>query len=234
MTRLKWVEISTSFPLKSVPSLLQEKKYIPEINFCGFELLEISRSAVTAKFIQEFKLSDVQIDPFGKEVSSTITRYSTTIFTILEINGRKLMRIAQPPRTLRDLVLNISSALDGDFFAQEIRIDVIKFLDYFKGKVQLGHARVRSALFVDVPLTESSTGRVLVDSSRDAIFDFNKCLKGGRLDKVTLELVNEFGISPLEITYRGSLVHDEWLDDSTLHELESHIAFQLNKNGSLE
>lgn len=231
MTRIKWVEVRTGLTIKNIPELLQAQKYSPGFNLSGFELLNIGRREVQAKFIQEFTLRDTQIDPFGREVSSTITRYSTTIFTILDVDGRKLMRVTQPPRSLRDLVLNVSAALGGDFFAQEIRLDVTTFLDFLRAKVELGKTRVRSAVFVDVPLTDSSTGRVLVESSYDAIHEFKKCLSGGKLDRVNLELVNEYGTSPLEITHRGSLIYSDWLSETALREFESHISSQLQKNG---
>jgi len=230
VTRIKWVEVRTSLPIKNIPELLQAKNYNPGINLSGFELLEIGRHEVQAKFIQELTLNDVQLDPFGKEVSSTITRYVTTVFTILDVDGRKLMRVTQPPRSLRDLVLNVANALRGDFFAQEIQIDVIAFLGFLRRKIEFKKTRVRSALFTDVPLTESSTGRVLIESSRDAIHEFEKCRWGGKLDKINLEFANEFGVSPLEISHRGSLVYNNWISESNLREFELHISQQLGKD----
>ncbi|WP_147330357.1 MULTISPECIES: hypothetical protein [unclassified Duganella] len=231
MTRIKWVEIKTDASMKNIPMQLQECSYSPKINLSGFELLEVSKREIRAKFIQESTQSEVQIDPFGKEVTSTFTRYLTTIFSIVELRGLKLLRIDRPPRSLKDLVLALSKALNGDFFAQEVPLDVGKFLEYLKSRRELGKLRIRSALFVDVPLTESSTGRILVESSQDAIRDFKKRLSGGRLDRVNLELQNEFGISPLEVTNRGSMVVNDWLYEAALSEFDAHIAEQIADRG---
>lgn len=131
-----------------------------------------------------------------------------------------------------NLVLALSKAFNGDFFAQEVRLDVSKFLDYVKSRRELGKLRIRSALFVEVPLTESSTGRVMIESSQDAIRDFKKCLTGGRLDRVNLELQNEFGMSPLEVTNRGSMVIDDWLIESALRDFDAHIAEQISSSAA--
>ena len=228
MTRIKWIEIKTEAQMKNIPALLQECSYSPNVNLAGFELLDVSRRIVRVKFIQESTQSEVQIDPFGKEITSTFIRYLTTVFTVVEIQGLKLIRIERPPRSLKDLVLALSKAFNGDLFAQEVRLDVGKFLEYLKSRREFGRLRIRSALFVDVPLTESSTGRVMVESSRDAIRDFKKCLSGGRLDRVNLEMQNEFGTAPLEVTYRGSISMDEWLSEATLREFDAHIAEQIS------
>lgn len=228
MTRIKWVEIKTSAPMKSIPMRLQECSYSQNINLVGFELLDVTRREIKAKFIQELTQSEVQIDPFGKELTSTFTRYQTVIFTIVELRGLKLIRVDRPPRSLKDLVLALSKAFDGDFFAQEVRLELGNFLEYLKSRQELGEVRIRSALFVEVPLTESSTGRVMVESTQDAIRDFKKRLGGGRLDRVNVELQNELGISSLEVTNRGSMVIDDWLSETAIREFDEYIAEQIS------
>ena len=78
--------------------------------------------------------------------------------------------------------------------------------------------RVSSALYCDVPLSETSIGRVQISSKRDAIKDYAARIGGGRLDRVTLLVKNDsHELICMEVGSRGALkIDDEQISDFDL------------------
>jgi len=217
MTRLKWFELLTDVKLPDISIALQERRFRRQGSSCGFEIIETSSDKMSARFIQEEKLTETVIDPFGQEISNSFVRYSHFLFSVVQGRERLLLRVHSGPRSLRVFIGELSSALNGDIALSEIHVDIEAFVLMFKKIPSVRKLRVTQAVFYDVPITESSTGRVLIASQRNAIEDFNQRLSGGRLDRVSITIhFQDFIVLPLEVSSRGSLKIDPQWEDFSL------------------
>jgi hypothetical protein len=218
MTRLKWFELLTNVQLPDISIALQERRFRRHGSSCGFELIEVSSAEVSARFIQEEKLTETVVDPFGQEIITSFIRYSNFLFSIVQGSERLLLRIHSGPRSLRVFIGELTSVMNGDIGLSEMNVNIEAFVTMFRKIPNVRKVRVTQAVFHDVPMTESSTGRVLISSQRNAIDDFKQRLSGGRLDRVSISVhFQDFLVLPIEVSSRGSLKIDpQWEDFSLL------------------
>ena len=218
MTRLKWFELLTNVQLPDISIALQERRFRRQGSSCGFELIETSNDKLSARFIQEEKLTETVVDPFGEEISTSFIRYSHFLFSIVRGREYLLLRVHSGPRSLRVFISELSSALNGDIALSEISVNVEAFVAMLRNIPGVRKLKVTQAVFYDVPITESSTGRVLIASQRNAIEDFKERLSGGRLDRVSISVhFQDLLVLPIEVGSKGSLKIDpQWEDFSLL------------------
>jgi len=204
--RVKWIELTTTFSLMAIGGRLASRQYQSDIRPVGFELVEMQTDRLQARFIREIVETQTELDPFGTPIVNTFRRYVWFEFFLIVTKASIILRIHNPPRSLKDFVAEFASLLDNSITLQELELDVDDFLKFLKKAGFAKQVRVRSALFSDVPLTTNSRGKVLVVSSVDAIQDFQSKLTGGILDKAVIDL--EKGgrrIGSVELNKKGSL-----------------------------
>jgi hypothetical protein len=217
MERLKWLEVFTALRLNDVAARLQDRSYSEDASI-GFDVLECSRHALLARFIQREQINEVSLDPFGEEIRTSYVRYTQFQFSLASEQRRLLLCLNSPPRSLKPFVTEFGRALDGDFAIGELTIDVASFVEAAGEALAPAKLKVVQAAYVDVPLTENSNCRVQVASSRNAIADFVSRLETGRLDKATVQVTTPTsGQVEFEIGRRASIryAEHEW-DDTTL------------------
>lgn len=218
MPRLKWVELKTDLSLKLLAEKIMRRQYQGHECPIGFELLSVSSKYVKARFIQEQRITEVEIDPFGREVRNDLLRYSYFEFAIVRVLDKTLIRFHSPPRSLKEFVTALSAAVDDGVVLRELVIDIAKFLESLKLLGEIRKIKARSAVFSDVPLTKNSKLKVLVSSSGDAVGEFRSKIEGGKLDRVSVDMFNSDNVNfQLKISCRATLSYD---DDAELPDFE--------------
>ncbi len=218
MLRLKWIELQTDYAVALIAERLRVRAYRKNKAKIGFEILEIRSNQLRARFIKEEEVTEVSHDPYGEVVSTSFVRFLHFEFTVMSIADRMLIRMHSPPRRLSDFVQEFSLALDHDIALKELKIDIGQFVRALREKLGSSKVRIASALYCDVPLSETSVGRVQISSQRDAIKDYTARIGGGRLDRATLFVKSgSHEVLCMEVGSRAALkIDDEQISDFDL------------------
>jgi hypothetical protein len=179
MPRIKWLEVLSEVSLRVVAQRLGDREFRRNGALIGFDLQDVSTDRICARYIREEHVRELDIDPYGSEFDRTYIRYFVFGFSLSKAGERLLLRVESPPRSLREFVSELTQVFNHDLAIQEIDVDLGEFTKRFKASGMVSRIKTRSAVFSNVPLTESSHGRIVVTSSDDAVKDFRTCLGGG-------------------------------------------------------
>jgi hypothetical protein len=230
MIRVKWIKLTTDFSIEVIAKRLATRQYSSNESPVGFELLEVGKNYLSARFIRQTVEKLVETDPFGNAVTNIFTKYVCFEFALIGRRGEMILRVYNPPRSLKDFVAEFASSLENSITLEEIQLEVTAFIDFLKLSGFARRIRVRSAVFSEVPITSNSKGKVLVVSSADAIHDFEEKLGGGVLDKAMIEL--EKGgrmIGSVEFNVKGSVRISQEILLENINALDSYIAKSLEQ-----
>ncbi len=219
--RLKWLDLFTEHAISKLAQLLAEHRY-NESTLFGFEIIDVSRRKIVARFIQQESITEVSLNPFGENVAATYIRYTRVDFRILKNGSRHLLCVHSPPRSLRNFITALNRALNGDCAIGEITLDICAFIELVKSKLGTNGVKVVQAVYFDVPLTKASICKVQIASERDAIRDFEAKLGSGSLERATFQIATELAPSvQFDIGRRCTLRFDEsqWDDLASLDEV---------------
>lgn len=219
--RLKWLDLFTEHTTAKLAQLLGEHGYNERLLF-GFELIDVSRKRIAARFIQQESITETSLNPFGEDVATTFVRYTRFDFRILKNGAQHVLCIHAPPRSLRNFVNALNRALGGDCAIGEIALDVCAFIKLVRSKLGSKGVKAVQAVYFEVPLTKESTCKVQITSERDAIRDFEAKLVSGRLERATLQIPSpQGGQVQFDVGRRGTLRFDEshWDDLDMLDEI---------------
>lgn len=221
MIRLKWLELFTDYTTANLAQLLSEHRF-SESSLFGFELIDVARQKIVARFVQQETITETSQDPFGEHVATTYVRYTRFDFRILKNSSRHVLCIHSPPRSLRNFLSALNRALNGDCAVGELSVDICAFIKLARINLSSKGVKVIQAVYFDVPLTNESTCKVQIASERDAISDFEAKLISGRLERATIQVGAPHATTlQFDIGRRGTLRFDEsqWDDLSALDDL---------------
>ena len=130
--RVKWIELTTAYSLETIAQRLASKLYQSEITPIGFELLEMRTGYLQARFIREIVETQMEMDPFGVSIINTLKKYVWFEFFLIVVGATVVLRIHNPPRSLKDFVTQFSSLLDNSITLQEIDLELDDFVSFLK------------------------------------------------------------------------------------------------------
>lgn len=205
MTRTKWLALSLAKSTSEISDLLNTQKYLRG-QATGFELTDVQRSRIRGKFIEEIITNEITIDPFGEEILNNVRRYSIFDFQISPLRKHQfLVRINNPPRSLRNFIAVLSEAFGFGFAIEQLNIDILAMIQHLRktsGIKRWAIVRVRMA---HIPLSNSSLAKVEVVSNGDAYQDLQKCMdvKQATLERATVALTDDGITNQIELVSTG-------------------------------
>ena len=228
MPRIKWLEVLSGAPLRAVAQRLTDREFRRDGALIGFDLQAVTADRISARFIREEHVTEQDVDPYGSAYNRIYTKYYVFGFSISKAGGRLILRLDSPPRSLREFVSELVHVFDHDLAIQEINVDLGEFVKRLKSSGLASRINTRSAVFSDVPLTDSSQGRVVVISSADAVKDFRTRLVGGRLERVVVDARRTDATKfSFELSAKASLKFEDEAFGTELDSVESLIAEHL-------
>lgn len=209
MKRLKWLELFTEHATATLAQLLGKHSYNDSSLF-GFELIDVSRRKIVARFIQQESITEISQNPFGENIETTYVRYTRFDFRIFKIASQYMLCLHSPPRSLRNFMSALNRALHGDVAVGEVTLDVLGFINSARKNLSSNGFKVVQAIYVDVPLTSESTCKIQISSEYDAIRAFESKLVSGRLERATIQIANHMApVIQFDIGRKGTLHYDE-------------------------
>lgn len=213
MAKNKWLRISTKFTLSEISSLLAGAEF-RRGGSEGVDLTEVDDDFIKARFIEEILDTEIYINPFGEEIRYEIRRYSTVAFVVFPQGGdRFLLRVDNPPRSIKNLVAFLSGLLGFGFSISPLSIEILPFIEGIKNRYQAWKFRISKIRVGSLHLADSTIARIEVASKYDAYNDLAKSIKldGGVIEKVSLTVEHsDFG-GIIEFSTSGSMCGEDEL-----------------------
>ena len=205
MIRTKWLKISTDLSVVTLGEELS-KRQIRRGATVGFELSEVQKKSIRGRFIEEIVDNELVVDPFGQEIIHTITRYAVFEFYIVATARRSfLMRVSNPPRSLKSFVSALGEAFGFGFSIDPIELDILALTKYLRRATTARACKIKKARVGAVRLSQSAIARIDVQSSEDAYGELQNVfdLRNSFLERATIELSAEGLNGQLELSSTG-------------------------------
>jgi len=126
-SRLRWFIAEFDLSISGLASALNEVQYGIK-KPVGFEIIDIKKNIILAKFIQrETKVEEI-INPLGKVEKYESTRYIVFDFKVTRLaKGKALIRVINPPASLKSFVMLISDICDNKLSIEKVELDLVSF-----------------------------------------------------------------------------------------------------------
>lgn len=224
MLRIKWFELFTAHSVSAMAERLRQNSYSDDSS-AGFELTDVSRRRIVARFIQRESVTETSVNPYGETVTATYIKYTRFEFRIISKDSFFVLCLHSPPRSLRVFISALIHALSSDCAIGEIELDICTFLELVKRRLGARKLQVVQAIYIDVPLTKESTCKVQISSLQNAIEDFNSRLGSGKLERATCKISTANFIAQFDIGRRCTLRLEEsdWEDVNIFDEIVFEI-----------
>jgi len=229
MNKYKFFWINTDCPLSKIDSSLIDRAFNKDSGF-GFEKIYSEENDVLDySFTKEIKSIEEHIDPYGESYHYEITRYIEIKFSLIESSedGKLLLIIDSPPRSIKPLKDALSSTLENNFYIDYLEIDLIRFMDLISQKGVLKTRKIKKVRASGINLGNSSIGSFTISSNKDALSTFNDRFgySWEKLDQIHFSIAIEDEETVFIISSSGNLNTNIEISRLTLeHLLESTIS----------
>lgn len=210
MTRSKWLALTVEAPILKIAELLNDHQFKRGCTV-GFELVELKKDSIRGKFIEEIIDNETIIDPFGEKTLNSVRRYSIFDFLVLPLEkNRFLLRINNPPRSLKNFISILSDVLDFGFYVEPLEVDILAMIQHIKFINSAKDWSIKKIRMSQVRLSESSIAKIEVTSEGDAYQDLRDHMnvKNALLERVTIEYKEANTTSEIELTSKGLISCD--------------------------
>lgn len=165
--KVKYVDITLPESLDSAVKRLLSCSYVRG-GSDGYEMISNSRSEFSAKYIKSFQIVDKVVDPFGEEEEVITKNYLIVPFAVSEISGGYVMRIENPPRSVRDLIRSLASVLGFGFSVAERNFDLLSVWFRIEQSLKRNRPKMLGISLSNVKIGEGATAKIEMVSSDNA------------------------------------------------------------------
>lgn len=218
MTKFKLLELTAEQPILRIAELLNERQFLRG-RATGVELTDVQKTCIRGKFIEEIIANEVVIDPFGEEILNSVRRYSIFDFLIIPLKkNRFLIRINNPPRSLKSFISILSDALGFGFTVVALEIDILAMIQHLRALSSTRCCTIKKVRMANIYLSESSLAKIEVASKGDAYHDLQERINitDAMLERATVELKEGSVTSEVEFISKGIIAGDlKFLEELT-------------------
>ncbi|MCI2260916.1 hypothetical protein [Xanthomonas indica] len=162
MSRVRWLEAEWGVTLRQLANALKTERFANDSSE-GFVIDRIRRDSIEARYIQRIELTEVVMDPFGKESSYQRLSFNEQAFIVSNMNPG--LELKNGSRSLQPFFSLLSQVTDFKFAVKSISVDVDAWMAAFMKKspskltpdaVQVG----------GIAFHDGATARAIVKSGR--------------------------------------------------------------------
>lgn len=170
MQKIKWIRLTSDLEFKSIRECLHQNLFIEDENV-GFKVIDVSATSMDVQFFEKINVSEVVIGTNGEEENIVFWKIVSFYFSIIKcgVSGY-LIRLDNPPRTLKGFSKKIVDVLGGAIDAMTIDLKRLIFL--FEQDDHVSRLVINNVLIGDVKFTQESTSKIELSSSKDAYLQF--------------------------------------------------------------
>lgn len=228
--RQKWFNIKCNLTFDSLIKKLNSFPY-KEDNQIGFDVLEIQPKMVFARYIECQNITEELHHPFGGIEMVSSIKYVIFQFETIPLNKHSfLIKIINPPISLKGFVKALSILFQDDFSISKVRIDVEDCFSSLIKSNSVGRYSVVKLLVSSIPFGEKTVAAISLKSTDNAYKEFKKRHTDNKykLEKISMMLRLNAEWERIEISSSGlivctsSLNHlvEKYIEDNQLATME--------------
>ena len=176
MKTAKWFKIGMPLPIKDLAKKLQEHSFTQELKV-GFVLKKVTGSEIIAQYIEQKTITKEITDPFGNHQIFKLPDFQTIEFRIVCIEEIWLLQVQNTPRTIKPLILKLSSIIGFGFYADNIEIDLSKLINMLEDTE--GRLLITKMELCNINIQNIALGQMTITSPKDVRQSLDSYLLAG-------------------------------------------------------
>lgn len=209
-SKYRWYSSNIPLDVEALYQKLNERRYSGSGR--GFELIDYAKNRVLAKFIEKRVQNEVVIDPYGEESTFKSIQYIvfTAEFVVLG-GGVVLVRIANPPRSIKGFLNLLDEMVDGRVVMSVVSIDIIAFYQFIQRLKNVRQLKVTKAVVCNIPFNRNTSAKIELTSSSNAIEEFREKYRSENFSLAKIALTSRISGEDafVEVSQNGSIVCSE-------------------------
>lgn len=180
-----------------------------EDNQIGFDVLEIQPKKIFARYIECQKITEELHHPFGEIETVSSIKYVIFHFETTPLNKNSfLIKVINPPISLKGFVNALSALFQGDFSISKVRIDVEDFFSYLIKSNTGGRYSVEKLLVTSIPFGEKTVAAISLKSNDNAYKEFKNRHTDNKykIEKISIMLRLNAEWERIEISSSGLII----------------------------
>ena len=176
MKTAKWFKVGIPLPIKDLAEKLKARSFTRERR-TGFVLKKITGVELIAQYIEQKTTIKEITDPFGVHQTFEIPDFQVIEFRIFCIEDVWLLQINNTPRSIKSLILKLSSIIGFGFYADNIEIDLKKLINALEDTQ--GRLLVTKMDLYNINIQNTALGQMVITSPKDVRQSLDSYLLAG-------------------------------------------------------
>lgn len=212
--RQNWFNVRCNLPFRSMINKLNSTPYNEGTNI-GFDVLEINPKRLFSRYIERQVVIEELRHPFGDVEKINLVRYIIFQFEVIHIKSDFfLIKIINPPQSLKNFVNTLSELFHGDFFISRVGIDVEDCFNVLLQSGRISRFSVEKLMASCISFGEKTIASINLRSTDNAYKEFKKRYNNtkSKLDKLMMTLRFNDEWESIEISSSGLIICTAGLD----------------------
>lgn len=212
--RQNWFNVKCNLPFRSMINKLNSLPYNEGTNI-GFDVLETKHKRLFSRYIERQIIIEELRHPFGDVEKINSVRYIIFQFEVIHIKSDFfLIKIINPPQSLKNFVNTLSELFHGDFFISRVGIDVEDCFNALLQSGLIGRFSVEKLMASCISFGEKTIASINLRSTDNAYEEFKKRYKNTqyKLDKLMIRFRLNDEWELIEISSSGLIICTAGLD----------------------
>jgi hypothetical protein len=169
MITTKWLRVSIAVSVVDLLAAVISNQYARGM-VRGFDLGEVTRTKAAGRFIEQITQTTTYLDPFGEYVENTFTYHKIFSFELIFVRDESwLLRIDNPPRSLKSFVNFLTDICANKFSVEAIQLPILGFLSHPRVEKLLSSLRVNRVMVSGINFGPETYAKADIRSTADAL-----------------------------------------------------------------
>lgn len=200
----RYYKIGFDSSFASISRAIKEYPYNSN-NSSGFELIEINRSKILARYIVKQVVSEDMQDPFGNIEKVTSIKYSIFMFEVIYIsNGVALLLLINPPAHIKTFINSLNDIIEG-FSIEKINLSIEAFYNYISRSKNIDRIIIDEINISSFQFSRHAVASMKIRSTTNAYEELKEKYKNGRyrMDKISFTMRLSGNVESISLSSSG-------------------------------
>lgn len=214
-------------PIDELGDLLLPVDY-NDVSGYGFDVIEINKCSIDARYIEKNSYEEKVILPNGSEETINFDRYINFNFSIFKFHENSaFLKIENSPVSLKKFMKFLSDITNRNFFIINKTLNIEKISKMFEEKCEIKNFRVKKIAISNVKITKSGISKIEITSEDNAMEDFLKTFRGKKykLNRIKISFIINDTSGAIELARTGMI----FIDDNIYHMIEEDLPYLITK-----
>ena len=215
LNRYRWYKLNFKLQFRDVVDRIKESPY-SDGNAIGFNLVELTKSRLSAKYIEQQLIVEELLHPFGEIEEVTRVNYIIFKFDLIYLHdGLMIMKMIDPPNSLKGFLGKLNEIFNSDFSISKMTFKIDLFYDNIKANNSIDRYTVSKLFINSIPFSNNTIAKIQLLSKGNAYEEVREKYKrkNYELGKIKIDAringVTEF----IEVSSAGTILYSNGLNN---------------------